>query len=100
MDSHTISCVRSTLLHEDAIKLSTAKVYVFSDSVLCLGGRIAEYPQSVKKLGRTESNGLHNLLFIVSWTLNGEPIVFEWTIFPTAHHAEATPKRPKHDGER
>ena len=40
--------IESTLVHEHAVKSSTAKVYVFSDSVLCLGGRIAEYPQSVK----------------------------------------------------
>ena len=34
--------MESTLVHEHASKLSTAKVCVFSDSVLCLRGRIAE----------------------------------------------------------
>ena len=43
-----IQWMRSTLLYEGAIKLSTAKVYVFSDLVLCLGGRFAEDPQSVQ----------------------------------------------------
>ena len=38
-DWNTILRERSTLLHEDAIKLSTAKVYVCSDSVPCLGVR-------------------------------------------------------------
>ena len=33
----TIPWVRSTLLNDRAVKLSSAKVYVFSDSVLCLG---------------------------------------------------------------
>ena len=42
-DWDTIPCVRSTLLHDKAVKLSTAEVYV-SDSVFCLTGRIAEYP--------------------------------------------------------
>ena len=37
VDWDTTPWMRSTLLHEHAIKLSTAtKVYVFSDSVLCL----------------------------------------------------------------
>ena len=39
--------MRSTLTHEHAVRLSTTRVFVFSDSVLCLGGRIAGYPQSV-----------------------------------------------------
>ena len=47
IDWGTILCVRSTLLNDKAIKPSTAKVYVFSDSVRCLGRRIAEYPRSV-----------------------------------------------------
>ena len=29
--------MRTTLLHDRAIKLSKAKVHVYSDSVLCLG---------------------------------------------------------------
>ena len=33
--------MKSTLLHEHAVNLSTAKVYVFAYSVLCLGVRIA-----------------------------------------------------------
>ena len=43
-----IPWMRGTQLHEDAIKFSTVRVYVFSDSVLCLGSRIAEYPHSVQ----------------------------------------------------
>ena len=48
IDCNTIPWVRSTLLNDKVVELSTAKVYVFSDSVLCLGGRNAEYPRSVK----------------------------------------------------
>ena len=40
--------MKSTLGHEHAIKLLITKVNIFSDSVLCLGGRIADYPQTVK----------------------------------------------------
>ena len=47
IDLDTILGVRSTLLNDKAIKRSTAKENVFSDSVLCLGRRIAEYPRSV-----------------------------------------------------
>ena len=34
---------RTTLLTDKAVQLSTAKTYVFSDSVLCMG-RISEKP--------------------------------------------------------
>ena len=33
---------RRTFIHEHVIKLPTAKIYVFSDSVLCFGGKVAE----------------------------------------------------------
>ena len=39
--------MRTTLLHDQAVKLSKAKVHVYSDSVLCLG-RIHEYPQAIE----------------------------------------------------
>ena len=54
----------------------------FSDSVLCLGGRIEEYPQSVKSWTDklewfTQSTPQRELDRI-----DGEPVVFEWNIFP------------------
>ena len=36
--------MRSTLIHGHVFKFSTAKMCVFSVSVLCLGGKLAEYP--------------------------------------------------------
>ena len=39
---------RTTLLTDRAVRLSTAKTYVFSDSVLCMG-RISEHPVSARK---------------------------------------------------
>ena len=51
---------------EEVISLSHAKVYVFSDSVLCLGSRdwFKDSPQC-----RTLD------------TIDGEPMEFEWNIF-------------------
>ena len=43
IDWDTIPWMRTTLLNDRAVKLSTAKVCVFPDSVLCLG-KIQEYP--------------------------------------------------------
>ena len=45
--SDTIPSMRTTLLHDRAVKLSKAKVHVFSDSFLCLG-RIHEHPRSIE----------------------------------------------------
>ena len=47
IDWNTIPWVRTTLLHDRAVKLSKAKVHVFFDSVLCLG-IIQEYPRSTE----------------------------------------------------
>ena len=77
--------MRRTLLHEDAIKLSR--------------GRIAEYLQSVQSwkniidwLPQTSQyRELHNI--------DGEKSRVRVEDFPRAHHAEATPGNPKHNGE-
>ena len=42
----TVPWVRTTMLHDGAVKLAKAKVHVYSDSVLCLG-KIHEHPQSI-----------------------------------------------------
>ena len=46
IDWNTIPWVRSTLSNDGAVELSTAKVFVFTDLVLCVGGT-HEYPRSV-----------------------------------------------------
>ena len=43
---HTHPWQRTTLLTDKAVQLSTAKVYVFSDSVLCLG-KMNPHPESI-----------------------------------------------------
>ena len=66
---------------ETVINLQRTKVYVFSDSVLCLG----------KVLQRPESNGAwkNRVAGVRSEksyrdhdAINGEPTEFEWNIFP------------------
>ena len=66
---------------EQVINLHSTKVYVFSDSVLCLG-KIFENPQSndawEQRLGwfKTFSK------FRNFDRIDGEPMEFEWNIFP------------------
>ena len=66
---------------ERIINLQRTKVYVFSDSVLCLG-KIQQNPESNKALEErsgwiTSSQSYRNFDGI-----DGEPTKFEWNIFP------------------
>ena len=66
---------------ERIINLQRTKVYVFSDSVLCLG-KIHQNPESNKawkeRIGwTTSSQSFRNFDGI-----DGEPTEFEWNIFP------------------
>ena len=87
-----LECLQSTgtILHwkhlsligdEEVITLSHAKFYVFSDSVLCRG-RVNENPASntvwENKLTWLKSSSQYR-----AWdTIDGEPMEFEWDIFP------------------
>ena len=66
---------------EEVISLSYAKVYVFSDSVLCLG-KIHENHRAntawEEKLSWFKSSSQYRTLD----TIDGEPMEFEWNIFP------------------
>ena len=66
---------------EEVISLSYAKVYVFSDSVLCLG-KMNENPQSnyawEDRLTWFKSSSECSALD----RIDGEPMEFEWNIFP------------------
>ena len=63
------------------INLQSAKVYVFSDSVLCLG-RILQHPDS----NEAWKNRIAGVKAEKSYRdidgINGEPTEFEWNIFP------------------
>ena len=61
-----------------AVQFATAKTYVFSDSVLCLGGitePVEAWESRIKWY--LETRYLKDLDRI-----DGEPMEFEWTIFP------------------
>ena len=66
---------------EEVISLSHAKVYVFSDSVLCLG-KMNQNPTSntvwEEQLGWFKDSSQYRTLD----TIDGEPMEFEWNIFP------------------
>ena len=66
---------------EQVVSLSNTKVYIFSDSVLCLE-KMNENPQSnyawEDKLTWFKSSPQYRTLD----TIDGEPMEFEWNIFP------------------
>ena len=66
---------------EEVISFSHAKVYVFSDSVLCLG-KVSQNPQSnivwEEQLSWFKDSPQYRTLD----TIDGEPMEFEWNIFP------------------
>ena len=66
---------------EEVISLSHAKVHVFSDSVLCLG-KVNQNPASntvwERQLGWFKDSSQYRILD----TIDGEPMEFEWNIFP------------------
>ena len=66
---------------ERVINLQRTKVYVFSDSVLCLG-KIHENPNRTMH-GNKDWDG-YNLLknYRNFYGIDGEPMEFEWNIFP------------------
>ena len=66
---------------ETVINLQRAKVYVFSDSVLCLG-KVHQYPESNK--ARKERIGwiVTDKSYRDYDGINGEPTEFEWHNFP------------------
>ena len=82
-----------TLLHRDTYKQSTAKVYVFSDSVLCLVGKCPQYPAYARVWEQDRiSTSVPTAEYRELDSFTGEPFVFEWKIFP-GHTAQS--KRSK-----
>ena len=68
------------MLRDKVIKLSKAKVHVYSDSVLCLG-KMHRHPEAMVKwteqLQYFQSSSEYKELF----GSEGEPFEFEWKIF-------------------
>ena len=76
------SWTRLSLIGDEiVINLQRTKVYVFSDSVLCLG-KVLQHPES----NEAWQNRIAGVIFDKSCRdydgINGEPTEFEWNIFP------------------
>ena len=66
---------------ETVINLQRTKVYVFSDSVLCLG-RIHQHPESNEAWKKRIEGIMTEKSYRDYDGINGEPTEFEWHIFP------------------
>ena len=66
---------------ETVINLQRTKVYVFSDSVLCLG-RIHQYPDSNEAWKNRIAGVKAEKSYRDYGGIDGEPTEFEWNIFP------------------
>ena len=68
-------------MYEEVISLSHAKVYVFSDSVLCLG-KVYQNPLSNTAWEQQLDWFYDSSQYRTLDTIDGEPMEFEWNIFP------------------
>ena len=66
---------------ETVINLQRTKVYVFSDSVLCLG-KIHQHPESNQAWKKKIEGITTDQSYRDYDGINGEPTEFEWNIFP------------------
>ena len=66
---------------ETVINLQRAKVYVFSDSVLCLG-KVHQHPESNEAWKKRIEWIITEKSYRDFDGINGEPTEFEWNIFP------------------
>ena len=71
----------SLIGNETANNLQRAKVYVFSDSVLCLG-KIHQHPESNEAWKKRIEGIINEISYRDYDGINGEPTEFEWNIFP------------------
>ena len=71
----------SLISDETVINLQRAKVYVFSDSVLCLG-RVHQHPQSNEAWKERIGWIITDKSYRDCDGIDGEPTEFEWNIFP------------------
>ena len=66
---------------ETVLNLQSTKVYVFSDSVLCLG-RVLQHPDSNEAWKNRVTRIQSGKSYREYDAINGEPTEFEWNIFP------------------
>ena len=73
--------MRSTLCHDQVIKWAKATVHVYSDSVLCLG-KMHSHSEANEKWRDQISVFQQDDEYAELFGIFGEPIEFEWNIFP------------------
>ena len=83
----------SLVNNEEVISLSHAKVHVFSDSVVCLG-KVSQNPASNTVWEEQLSWFKDSPQYRTLDTIDGEPMEFEWNIFPI-HHIAARRQSPR-----
>ena len=66
---------------ETVINLQSTKVYVFSDSVLCLG-KVLQHPESNEAWKKRIESIMTEKSYRDYDSINGESTEFEWNIFP------------------
>ena len=76
---------------EEVISLSHAKVYVFSDSVLCFG-KVNQNPTSSAAWEEKLSCFKDSPQYRISDTIDGEPMKFEWCISQDSPHCSSSAK--------
>ena len=88
------SWTRSKITHDQVITWTKAKVHVYSDSVSCLGKKSEHSEANQRWKNQVEeyrqSNSYRELLGI-----DGEPIEFEWNVFPRRTSLEILQKIQK-----
>ena len=98
IDWATIPRVRTALLNDRAVKLPKAKLYAFSDSALCLGGRSAECPRTVASWKDKTWSGSRSIQNIVNWIALMENQSLSNGKFPRTHNTAITSRSSKYDG--
>ena len=76
------SWTRLSLIGDETVNsLQRTKVYVFSDSVLCLG-KVLQHPESNKAWKNRVAGVRSEKSYRDYDAINGESTEFEWNIFP------------------
>ena len=73
--------IRSTLCHGQIIKWTKAKVHVYSDSVLCLG-KLHNHSEANETWRDQFSDFQRSNEYAELYGIDGEPLEFEWNMFP------------------
>ena len=82
-DAHFLSqLMNMTLCHDQAMKCANTKVHVYSDSVLCMGRIHQASEANTKRKEQFHYFQQSNEYTELSGIDDGEPIEFEWHLFP------------------